>query len=184
MDILPVSFYQGKGTATIARDLLGMILVRESPEGVASGIIVETEAYLAAHDPASHSFRGRTKRNQAMYGPLGSSYVYVSYGIHHCVNVVCQPEGVAEAVLIRALLPLSGVDLMRSRRGAVPERKLVDGPGKVCQAMAIDLSLNGHPLQQAPLYIQAGEQPRHVEVTPRIGISKGTELPLRFLARM
>ncbi len=184
MDILPISFYQGRETATIARDLLGMVLVRESPAGMASGIIVETEAYLAMHDPASHSFRGPTKRNQAMYGPPGSSYVYISYGIHHCMNVVCQSEGVAEAVLIRSLLPLSGADLMRSRRRDVPERQLANGPGKVCQVMAIDLSLNGHPLQQAPLYILAGERPRYVEATPRIGISKGTELPLRFLARM
>lgn len=184
MGILPVSFYLGRETATIARDLLGKVLVRESAAGITSGLIMETEAYLANGDPASHSFRGQTKRNQAMYGPAGSSYVYISYGVHHCVNAVCQAPGVAEAVLIRSLLPLSGVELMRLRRGDVPERQLTNGPGKLCQAMDIDLSLNSHQLQQAPLYILDGERPSDIQVTSRIGISRGTELPLRFLARL
>lgn len=159
------------------------MLVHESAQGTTSGLIMETEAYLAVDDPASHSFRGRTKRNQAMYGPPGSSYVYISYGIHRCFNVVCQPEGVAEAVLIRALLPLSGIDLMRGRRGNMRDEQLTNGPGKLCQAMAIDLDQNGHQLQRTPLYILDGEVFGQVEVTPRIGISVGTNLLLRFIAR-
>lgn len=144
---------------------------------------METEAYLSADDPASHSFRGPTKRNQPMYGPPGTSYVYVSYGMHHCFNVVCQPEGIPEAVLIRALQPLLGSDLMRFRRGQVADKRLTNGPGKLCQAMAIDLSLNSHRLQQAPLCILDGECPGEIAVTPRIGISVGTDLPLRFVAK-
>lgn len=183
MTVLPQGFYQGRETARIAQALLGKILVHDSPEGLTSGVIVETEAYLATDDPASHSYRGPTKRNQPMYGPAGSSYVYISYGIHHCFNVVCQAEGTPEAVLIRAVRPLEGISLMRSRRGAVLEKALANGPGKLCQAMAIDLGLNSHPLQQAPLYIMDGTSPREVLVTPRIGISVGVDLPLRFVAK-
>lgn len=183
MTILPQDFYQGRATALIARELLGKILVHESLEGLTSGIIVETEAYLAADDPASHSYHGLTIRNQPMWGPPGSSYIYMSYGIHYCFNVVCQPQGMPEAVLIRGVQPLEGIPLMRARRGGVPGQHLADGPGKLCQAMGIDLRLNGHPLQQAPLYILDGTCPGKVLVTPRIGISVGTDLPLRFVAR-
>lgn len=183
MTVLQQEFYRGRATAVIARELLGKVLVHASAVGVTSGIIVETEAYLAKDDPASHSFRGATKRNSPMFGPPGSSYVYISYGIHCCFNVVCQPQGMPEAVLIRAMEPVAGIELMRERRGHIPDRQLTNGPGKLCQAMGIDLSLNGHPLQQAPLYIMDGIHPGEVLVTPRIGISVGQELPLRFLIK-
>jgi DNA-3-methyladenine glycosylase len=183
VSVLPINFYLGKDTAAIARDLLGKVLVHETSEGFTSGVIWETEAYLAHGDPASHSFRGATRRNQPMFGPPGSSYIYISYGIHHCFNIVCQPEGVPEAVLVRAVQPLTGIDLIKRRRGQVTDKQLTNGPGKLCQALAIDLSLNGHPLQQPPLYILDGPAPGRVEATPRIGISVGQELPLRFLAK-
>ncbi len=181
MQVVPKDFYLGRDTATIARDLLGKVLVSATEAGLTSGVIVETEAYLGGSDPASHAFRGPTRRNQAAYGPPGSSYVYISYGIHRCFDVVCQLEGTPETVLIRGLQPLEGIELMRSRRGSVTDKNLVNGPGKLCQALAIGLNLNGHPLQRSPLYMLDGKSPDKIIATPRIGISVGKELLLRFI---
>lgn len=184
MAILPPDFYQGRDTPTIARDLLGKLLVHATADGLTSGVIVETEAYLAQGDPASHSFRGLTPRNRPMYGPAGTSYIYISYGLHRCFNVVCQPAGVAEAVLIRGLRPEQGMELMRQRRHQVADNRLTNGPGKVCQALGIELRQNGHPLQQPPLYVLDGSPPVRIVATPRVGISQGQELLLRFVAEV
>lgn len=180
MRSLPESFYRGRGTEEVARSLLGKLLVHETPEGLVSGRIVETEAYLGAVDPAAHTYRGPTKRNQAMFGPPGCAYVYISYGMHYCFNTVCQETGTGEGVLIRALEPVDGLELMRKRRGHVQDHNLANGPGKLCQALGISLDVNGHPLQTSPLYILDAEPVPQVVTALRVGIRVGVDLPLRF----
>ena len=161
-------------------DLLGCVLIQDSPEGVASGRIVETEAYRP-EDPACHAYRGLTMRNRTMFGCPGLAYVYLSYGMHHLLNVVCEREGVGSAVLIRALRPLGGIELMRRRRGR--ESALCNGPGKLTQALGIDLSHDGHDLLSGGgLAISPGDPPEgEIVATTRIGITRGTELPWRYL---
>jgi DNA-3-methyladenine glycosylase len=182
--ILEKEFYK-QDTLTVARELLGAYLVHESKEGITSGKIVETEAYLWG-DPACHAYRRKTVRNATMFGPEGYAYVYQIYGIHHCVNVVTAPEGVGEAVLIRALEPVSGLDLMQLRRGVAEARQLCNGPGKLVQAMGITRSMDGISLMQHPFYILSPDTyPQHnlpfeVVTTTRIGITQGVELPYRF----
>ena len=145
------------------------------------GIIVEVEAYHHT-DPAAHSYGGRTARNAVMFGPPGHAYVYRSYGIHWCVNFVCEPEGIASAVLIRALQPTAGVDKMRSRRGVDDEWLLCSGPGKLCQALAITRVHDGLALDAPPftLHARTGDAPIEIAVGPRIGISKAMEHPWRY----
>jgi DNA-3-methyladenine glycosylase len=163
----------------VAVDLLGCVLRHRTPEGVASGVIVETEAYRP-DDPACHAYKGPTMRNRTIFGRPGLAYVYLSYGIHKLVNVVCEDEGVGSAVLIRALRPLEGKELMAARRGR--GKNLCDGPGRLTQALGIDLSLDGHDLTGGDLNIVAGDGPvGEVVSTTRIGISRGTELPWRYL---
>lgn len=170
----------GADTVSVARALLGCRLVHETPEGITIGRIVETEAYTQ-DDPASHSYQRRTARNEAMYGPPGTAYVY---RIHQqlCLNVVTQPEGIGEAVLLRALEPETGWDLMRHRRNAVADQLLCSGPGRLCQAMGITLDSNFLPLWEGALRVEAGEfvQDEHVVQTQRIGISRATHQPWRF----
>ncbi len=178
---LPFSFYL-QDTVSLARALLGQLLCRRTAEGLAAGIIVETEAYLSKDDPACHAARGMTRRNAPMFGPPGRAYVYFIYGNHYCFNVTSGPEGVGEAVLVRALQPLEGVELMRRRRGiALNLVNLANGPGKLCRALNIDTSLNGHDLREEPLWIATGG-PAHFDVVsaPRIGISQAKEKLLRF----
>lgn len=159
----------------VARDLIGVTLLVDN----AGGILVEVEAYDQA-DPASHSFRGPTPRNAAMFGPPGHAYVYKIYGIHWCLNFVCQP---GSAVLARAVEPTHGLPLMHQRRGGVAERQLCSGPGKLCQALGIDLRHDGLPLDCPPFELQAPEGERDIVAGPRIGITKGVETPWRFVLR-
>jgi DNA-3-methyladenine glycosylase len=159
----------------VARSLVGATLL---VDGV-GGIIVETEAY-DREDPASHSFSGPTPRNQAMFGPPGRAYVYRSYGIHWCLNFVCREEGHGAGVLIRALEPQFGVDLMRARRGLDDLRLLCSGPGKLGQALGITRELNGCRLDRKPFKVLAAPAQTQVVAGPRIGISKAMDVPWRF----
>ena len=160
-------------------DLLGCLLVHEAGEGRASGTIVETEAYRP-EDPACHAYRGPTMRNRNIFSGPGIAYVYVSYGIHLLLNAVCEGEGVGSAVLIRALRPADGVDLMRDRRGR--ERDLCNGPGRLTQALGVGIGLDGIELTDGQLGIFSGPEPEEeIVATTRIGISRGTDLPWRYL---
>ena len=159
----------------VARLLIGTVVL---VNGV-GGRIVETEAYDRA-DPASHSFSGPTERNGAMFGAPGHAYVYLSHGIHWCLNFVCREQGHGAGVLIRALEPLAGLDLMRQRRGMDDVRQLVSGPGKLCQALGVTRAQNGADLAKAPFVLTRGEGAVAVVAGPRIGISKAVEMPWRF----
>jgi DNA-3-methyladenine glycosylase len=152
--------------------------------GECAGVIVETEAYDQG-DPACHAFGGRTARNEVLFGPPGRAYVYLSYGIHSLLNAVAEPEGSAAAVLIRALEPTAGIELMRARRGREELHELCSGPGKLTQALGVGLELNGRPLDAPPFRILAPSGPAPaVEVVagPRIGITKAMEHPWRYCA--
>ena len=143
------------------------------------GRIVEVEAYHHI-DPAAHSFRGPTERNAVMFGPPGYAYVYRSYGIHWCLNFVCEPEGEASAVLVRAIEPLAGLAKMRRRRGLSDERLLCSGPGRLAQALAVTRAHNGLALDRLPFDLYAGESTREIASGIRIGITKAAELPWRY----
>lgn len=159
----------------VARKLIGATLL---VDGV-GGRIVETEAY-DRNDAASHSFTGPTPRNEAMFGPPGRAYVYRSYGIHWCLNFVCREDGHGAGVLIRAIEPGHGIDLMRARRGLEELKTLCSGPGKVGQALGITRELNGLPLDHAPFEVFAAKEQSNVIEGPRIGISKAVEVHWRF----
>lgn len=177
----------------VARELLGAVLECHTPDGVASGRVVETEAYLGPHDPACHAVAGRTARTWHLHGAPGIAYVYRIYGMHWCFNAVTLPEGVGSAVLVRALEPLEGLPLMRRRRAARgtvlrADRDLTNGPGKLAQALGIDGRLDGLPLDGTPndagaLTLRAGAPvaDAQVIVTPRIGIVQAAGWPLRYL---
>ena len=159
----------------VAPDLIGVTLL---VDGV-GGRIVEVEAY-DHEDPASHGFRGRTDRNASMFGPPGHAYVYRSYGIHWCLNVVCEEVGVANAVLLRALEPTRGLEQMRARRGLEDERLLCSGPGRLCQALSVTREHDGLALDRPPFELLAGDSPVDVVNGPRIGITRAAELPWRY----
>ena len=174
------AFYE-RATVDVARDLLGQMIISETPQGRTSGRIVETEAYLGPDDPASHAARLRTGWVEAMWGEPGIAYVYRSYGIHAMLNVVTEPPGTTGAVLIRALEPLLGIDLMRIRRGLDEVRLLCSGPGKLCQALAIGLDLHSTDLVTSDrLWIAPGDSPSNVSTSGRIGITRGQEHPWRY----
>jgi DNA-3-methyladenine glycosylase len=182
-DPLPASFYD-RDAAVVARELLGCVLRRTHPDGVTSGRIIETEAYLGPHDAACHAVAGRTARTWHLFGAPGIAYVYFIYGMHWCVNAVTREEGYGSAVLIRAIHPMEGVELMRARRPkARRDAQLCDGPGKLCAALGIDRALDGASLTgESALSIHAGT-PVHdhqVVIGPRIGITKAADWPLRF----
>jgi DNA-3-methyladenine glycosylase len=185
---LPREFYDGSAR-DVAPLLLGHWLVRRLPEGQTGGLIVEVEAYLEG-DEACHAFRGRSARNAAMWGPPGCGYVYLIYGLHHCVNAVCLPSGRAEAVLIRAIEPQLNPELMRRLRPSPGRAGLANGPAKLCQALDIDRRLDAADLCHAgsPLYIASNPgrdqflaERGPVVATPRIGISVAVDRPLRYL---
>jgi DNA-3-methyladenine glycosylase len=167
----------------VARDLLGRILFYRTPEGLLAGRVVETEAYRGEADPASHAFRGRTGRNVVMFGVPGYAYVYFSYGVHYCLNVTADAPGIAGAVLLRALEPLAGIEIMRRRGDHGPEARLLSGPGKIGRGFGLDLKDNGRDFTRGPLGLAKGipVPDREVAVTRRIGISRAVELPYRFL---
>ncbi len=184
MTPIPRTFYE-QDTRTAAQKLLGQIVLRRLPTGeTLSGIIVETEAYLT-DDPACHAYRGQTPRNSMMFGPPGHAYVYFTYGLHMMLNLVCAPEGTAEAVLIRALEPVEGLEAMRVHRGGIVEtRQLTNGPGKLAQALALTrLSHNGVDVTDvaSELLVLPNEYPLFDMVTTtRIGITQGVDLPWRY----
>ena len=175
------SFYL-KPAAQVARALLGKILALDD----ASGRIVETEAYLGEDDGAAHSARGVTPRTRIIFGPPGHAYVYFIYGMYDCLNIVCEPEGVAGCVLIRALEPVAGLDRMRTRRPAAKkDEDLANGPGKLTRAMGIKIGHNGADVTKGPITIHAPERAEKFEIatSPRIGITKSVDLPLRFFIK-
>lgn len=179
--ILPRAFY-ARPTIEVARDLLGKVLTH----GPCSGLIVETEAYLGDTDLAAHSAAGRTERTRVIFGQPGHAYVYLSYGIHDCFNITAEPDGQPGCVLIRALAPLTGLNDMRTRRALnTPDHRLASGPGNLTRALHITRHLYGHDLTQQPLTVSTTPTPLtpDIEVTTRIGITKSTDLPLRFTLR-
>jgi DNA-3-methyladenine glycosylase len=159
----------------VAPELIGATLL----VGDVGGVVVEVEAYHHT-DPAAHSYRGRTDRNAVMFGPAGYAYVYRSYGIHWCLNFVCEGEGSASAVLIRALQPVRGLAAMRRRRGMSDERRLCSGPGRLCEALAVTHAHNGLRLDRPPFALYAHAEPVEVMSGPRIGITKAVERPWRY----
>lgn len=180
---LPVRFFE-RPADEVARDLIGLVIV-SAAGGRTLGRIVETEAYLGYDDPASHGFRHRRHaQNEALYGPPGSWYVYRSYGVHWCANLVCQSAGDGSAVLLRAVEPLDGLALMRERRGGIADRQLCAGPGRLCQALGITRAeLDGRMMAgSAVMVLEPDGWEGTVAVTPRIGITKAVDWPLRFAA--
>jgi DNA-3-methyladenine glycosylase len=159
----------------IAPELIGATLL---VDGI-GGRIVEVEAY-DQEDPASHGYRGRTRRNASMFGPPGHAYVYRSYGVHWCLNLVCEDVEVPSAVLVRALEPKHGLDEMRRRRGLDDPRALASGPGRLCQALGITREQDGLPLDRPPFELRERAGPVEVRAGPRVGISRATELPWRY----
>lgn len=180
---LPKSFY-ARDTKLVAINLLGKVLAHQADDGVIKGRIVETEAYYGPGDPASHAFRGKTKRSGIMWGKPGTAYVYFTYGMHYLLNVVTEEEGKAGAVLIRALEPVQGIEIMRKKRGINNIRELCNGPAKLTQAFGINGRYNGVNLTSGKLIIEEGERERFdIISTGRIGIKKGREEDLRFYIR-
>lgn len=161
--------------ADVAKDLIGATLLVDD----VGGLIVETEAY-DQKDPASHSYVGRTARNASMFGPPGYAYIYRSYGLHWCINFVCGAEPLGSAVLIRALEPATGIEVMRQRRGNVLPRLLCSGPGRLSQALGVTGTLDGQPLDRAPFSVLSRTAETPVVSGPRIGITRGIETPWRF----
>jgi DNA-3-methyladenine glycosylase len=177
------AFYE-QPTLWVAQQLLGKYLVRVHSDGLTAGRILETEAYMGLDDKASHASRGRTPRSAIMFGPAGFAYVYVIYGMHHCLNAVTEVEDYPAAVLIRAVEPCEGLELMRARRQMRDVRHLTNGPGKVCQAFGIDRGLNGSDLCGDVLYVEdRGTSSSDIMVTTRVGVDFAgpwKDMPWRF----
>ena len=175
MTRLPREFF-ARSVHEVAPDLIGVTLL---VDGV-GGTIVEVEAY-DQEDPAAHSFRGKTARNASMFGPPGHAYVYRSYGIHWCLNFVCEPEEVASAVLVRALEPMRGLDEMRRRRRLEDERLLCAGPGRLCQALGITREHDGLALDEPPFELLRRTEEPEIATGPRIGITQAVDRPWRYV---
>jgi DNA-3-methyladenine glycosylase len=183
LEPLPAGFYL-RPVLEVTRDLLGRLLVHRAPEGVTAVRLVEVEAYDGAgRDPASHAHRGPTPRNRVMFGPPGHLYLYFTYGMHWCANVVCAPEGTAEAVLLRAGEPVCGVELMAARRPASRPRDLARGPARLCQALGLAGWANGIPLDRGPVLLTAGWPVPDDQVawTGRVGVTAAADRPWRAL---
>lgn len=178
--VLQVSFYS-RSTIEVLEDLIGMVLVRKSEEGLTSGMIVEAEAYRGEDDPASFASRGRTKRSEMLYRPPGRAFIYITYGMHYLFNVITEREDFPAAVLIRALEPLEGISIMKKRRKTENLLNLCSGPAKLCQAFDIDLALNGVSISssRSSLFIKERgkkeKEKRDLVWRPRIGIREGKE---------
>ena len=175
-----------RSAVEVAPDLLGCVLVHDTPAGRIAGRIVEVEAYLGPEDLAAHSSRGETPRNAVMFGRPGHLYVYLVYGMHHCANVVCGPGTKPEAVLLRAVDLTEGEEQARARRGDVPRARLAAGPGNLASALGIDRRLNGADLLSGPVRIARGPRPQAIDYGPRIGVDyagEWTNRPLRYLIR-
>jgi DNA-3-methyladenine glycosylase len=183
---LPRSFYE-QSTIDVAKQLLGKYLVRKHSEGNTIGRIVETEAYVGPQDLACHASRGRTARTEVMFGPAGHAYVYFIYGFYNMLNLVTEAQDYPAAVLIRAVEPVHGIELMKVRRKSNVLRNLASGPGKLCQAFAVDRTLNGANLSGSLLYVEdRGDLAPKFRVTPRVGVDYAGEWkdkPFRFLVR-
>lgn len=170
-----------KSALIIAKNLLGSYLVHNSLEGLTVGRIVETECYLGANDIASHAFHGITERNKIMFGPSGHFYIYFTYGMHYCINIVTEKEGIAEAVLIRALEPIKGIELMQHRRHTDNITNLSNGPAKLTQAMGINKKINGLSVESPQLYLTpTNDHSFKIIHKPRIGIKANTDKLWRF----
>lgn len=185
MSLLTQDFY-ARDPATVARELIGKQLIRRTSQGLCSGLIVETEAYLAAGDPASHSFRGMTRKNATMFGRAGLLYVYPIHA-RYCLNAVTESRGIASAVLIRAVMPLQGIQLMRERRQC-PLLDLARGPARLCEAFDVDRRLDGWDLTHGTrIWIEQPDEAvvsnQQVAVSPRIGVTSGHGLELRFFLK-
>jgi DNA-3-methyladenine glycosylase len=174
-DVLTAGFF-ARSVHDVAPELIGATLL---VDGV-GGRIVEVEAY-DQEDPASHGYRGLTARNASMFGPPGRAYVYRSYGIHWCLNLVCRPEGVADAVLLRALEPTEGVELMQERRRTDNPRLLCAGPGRLCEALAVTRDHDGLPLDEPPFELRGRPEDVEVVTTPRIGLTRAADRPWRYV---
>ncbi|MBC8390447.1 MAG: DNA-3-methyladenine glycosylase [Actinobacteria bacterium] len=184
-NILPRKFY-GRDTSEVARNLLGKVLVKFRGPEMVGGIILETEAYYGEDDPASHAYGGKTPRSEIMFGKPGIAYVYMCYGMYYLLNVVTENEGKPGAVLIRALKPIWGIDIMKKRRNVNLEGRLTDGPGKLTIALGIDIKDNGADIVRGEnrLYLsdyKTEDNNLKIIVAERIGIKKGEDRPLRFL---
>ncbi|MCL6459707.1 MAG: DNA-3-methyladenine glycosylase [Gorillibacterium sp.] len=184
--MLDLNFY-ARDSVTVAEELIGCLLVRrqidpEKPEIIV--MLTETEAYRGAIDPASHAYRGKTARNAIMFGEAGRLYVYFSYGMHSCMNIVTSIPGTAEAVLLRGAVPLKGVDSIRSNRQGIADKDLLNGPGKLTKGLPIGLDMNGYNLlaEHSEWIVLAKERTLPIRRTGRIGISRAQELPWRFVA--
>jgi DNA-3-methyladenine glycosylase len=183
---LPRTFYE-QSTVDVAKQLLGKYLVRKHPDGDSSGRIVETEAYIGPQDLACHAAKGRTKRTEVMFGAAGHAYVYFIYGFYNMLNLVTEAKDYPAAVLIRAVEPMDGIELMKERRKSNVLRNLASGPGKLCQAFAVDRTLNGADLSGNVLYVEdRGEPAPKFQATVRIGVDyagKWKDKPFRFIVR-
>jgi DNA-3-methyladenine glycosylase len=180
-NVLPRSFFD-RLAEEVAPDLLGCVLTRTTTEGVVSVRLTEVEAYAGPRDPASHAYRGPTKRNAVMFGPPGHAYVYFTYGMHFCVNLVCLGEGTAAAVLLRAGEVVEGRELATARRPGSSPRDLARGPARLCEALAIDRELSGTDVcdPASPLRVSAGSPASSFRTGPRTGVSSAKDVPWRF----
>ena len=179
--------FLGRPAVEVAPDLLGCVLEHQTADGLVAVALTEVEAYAGEVDPASHAYRGRTGRNAVMYGPPGHAYVYFTYGMHFCVNVVCLPEGIASAVLLRAGRVVAGEGLARHRRPVDgPARDLARGPARLCQALGIDRALNGADLCDPASPLRLRKSAAHsaeetlIRTGPRVGVREGADVPWRF----